>query len=71
MLEDGYKKLDTWNRDRCQKILNDWKGKAKNKLNTYKQALKSSIEDRNYTEWVLKEKLENEWLEREKVEKEK
>lgn len=51
--------------------MDTWKAKAKDKLNTYKQALKQTIEDRNYTEWVLKEKLENERIEREKVEKEK
>ena len=51
--------------------MDNWKDKAKQKLNTYKQALKNAIEDRNYTERVLKEKLEDEWLEREKVEKEK
>lgn len=70
-LEQGYKKLEAQSWERYKRNLNTWRDKAKERMEEYKSALKSAVDDWAYVENLLKEKLREEWAKNERLEKEK
>ena len=70
-LEQGYKKLEAQSRERYKRNLSSWWDKAKNRMEEYKSALKTAVDDWAYVENLLKEKLREERAKNERLEKEK
>lgn len=70
-VETGYKKLEAKSWERYNRNMKDWRIKAKERLGMYKSSLKQAIEDREYVEQLLKEKLEEQKLKFEQLKQEK
>jgi chromosome segregation ATPase len=70
-LEAGYIRLEEKTRDIYKRTLGAWRGRAKDKIKQFQDALKKSIDERNEIESNLKERLRKQRIEKERLEKEK
>jgi chromosome segregation ATPase len=70
-LEAGYIRLEEKTRDIYKRTLGAWRGRAKDKIKQFQDALKKSIDERNEIENNLKERLRKQRIEKERLEKER